>query len=62
MYSVVLGDPATPDRVPEVVRPDHVGVWFFDPRQRPSLNYHFRRLYMTATKARCRPRRAARRR
>lgn len=43
LYSVVVGDPAAPDRIIEVVRPDHIGVWFFDPRQRQSLNYVFRR-------------------
>jgi hypothetical protein len=43
LYTAVLGDPAAPERVIEIVRPDHVGVWFFDPQQRPSLNYLFRR-------------------
>jgi hypothetical protein len=44
LYTVVLGDPTAPDRVLEVVRPDHVGVWFFDPQQRQSLSYDFRRV------------------
>lgn len=43
LYSVVVGDPAAPDRIIEVVRPNHIGVWFFDPQQRQSLNYTFRR-------------------
>ncbi len=43
LYSVVLGDPSAPDRIIEVVRPNHIGVWFFDPHQRQSLNYIFRR-------------------
>lgn len=44
LYTVVIGDPAAPDRVIEVVRPDHVGTWFFDRQQRRSLNYQFRRV------------------
>lgn len=42
-YSAVIGDPAAPDRIIEVARPNCIGVWFFDPRQRQSLHYVFRR-------------------
>jgi hypothetical protein len=44
LYTVVIGDPTAPDRVIEVVRPNHVGTWFFDRHQRQSLNYLFRRV------------------
>ena len=45
LYTVVLGDPAGPEKIIEVVRASgHVGVAFFDPLQRQSLYYTFTRV------------------
>ena len=45
LYTIVLGDPAGPDKIIEIVRASgHVGVVFFDSLQRQSILYSFNRV------------------
>lgn len=41
-YAVTLGEPTSPDAVIDVVwKNDHVGVWFYDEKVRPSVHFSF---------------------